>query len=56
MQDNASPAHKFIETFKGEFLVEPKPVTKRAAGFQVVSHIRTYCKFIFSFIAPLFIL
>lgn len=26
------PAHKFIETFKGEFLVEPKTVTKTAAG------------------------
>lgn len=32
MQDNTSPAHKFIETFKGEFLVEPKTVTKTAAG------------------------
>lgn len=33
MQDNISPGYKFIETFRGEFLVEPKMVTKRAAGF-----------------------
>lgn len=32
MQDNSSPGYN-LETFRGEFLVEPKMVAKRAAGF-----------------------